>query len=423
MKNILLTVLVLPLIAWSCVREPAVAPSSVDQLSIMSSVESSGEIWVDLADPSGKFSISAVATRINVTNNVFETSDKIGLYVAEWQGASASTQVKTNLEPSGNQTDNHRYTYSATGTWTAPALANPLTWRKVSVFAYHPYSTPQADALNVPFIVREDQTSGISSLDYLMWGRGVSNDAGYTPATDIDPIVLGFEHKLAHVALDVTLPALFNGVAITSIDAAYVLGVPVSGGKLNMQNGVYTVSAAAADIKPVKMFKEAAGADLKVGKFSAVVAPCAAVAGREVIKIDYTGVPTSGSLYFYAGDAGFNFFANKLYKITLSTDEFGFAADLPVLSGDVETNTQVFTVRSSGADTWTVTSGDPAWITVGEDVVSPAWAGTITGVGEKICRIKVLKNTTGQSRMNKLILSKAGKTNVELVVFQQKNTL
>lgn len=427
MKKIHLLSLLILVFACSCNERPQVQLPAVSKLSIVSNVNSSGEVWCDLADPSGKsFAIRSVSTRIGVDNNIFEQGDQIGLYVAEWAGRDAASQAKTNLDSIGNQTDNHLFSYVTlpTNGWTSSVLTNPLTWRKVSVFAYHPYVASVANALQLPFAVREDQTGGILTTDYLMWGKGATNDAGYTPATDATPMVLNFDHKTAYVDLSVTLPSIFNGLSFASIDAAYVLGVPVEGNKLNLNDGVLTVSTAAADLKPVKMFKAAGTGNNLVGDFSAVITPTVIAAGKEIIKIDYTTAgAVKGSLYFYAGASGFKFDANNRYTITLKTSEFGFSSDLPEFTGDLETSTQLFIVRSTGTEEWTLTSGDPSWIQVALNDVTPVWANSVKATGEKTCRIKVLKNSTGLSRMNKLTLSATGKTSVELLVFQKKNTI
>lgn len=398
---------------------------SAEQLSIVTSVAQSESGWGELTAPSAQFKVGAVATRINVTDNVFEAGDRIGLYIVEWMGRDAATQVKAPLESSGNLADNHRYTYQTvpSATWLAPALPNPLTWRKVSVYAYYPYSTPISDALAFPFTVREDQRSGVNSQEYLMWAEGAANNAGYSPTTDPTPIALRFKHLTAHITVKVVLPAIYNGTTISTIDAAQVLDVPVTGNKLNLETGVLTRSVNVADIKPVQMQKKAGGNILE-GEFYAVVTPFSIAAGHEVIKIDYTGSPASGSLYLYAGSAGFNFLANHRYTLTLSTEEFGFASDLPEFSGDVMTDTHdVKVVSTDPALAWGMVSGDKTWVELSLDRVN--WGETIasTEKGTKSIPIKIHKNTTGQSRMTKVTLRAAGHTDVELVVFQKANTI
>lgn len=87
-----------------------------------------------------------------VTDWGYESQDKIGLYVVNYNGTTPGT-----LQNNGNHVNNMRFTYN--GTWTPD---NEIYWKdestKADFYCYFPYGTP-ADVTSYAFSVKEDQST------------------------------------------------------------------------------------------------------------------------------------------------------------------------------------------------------------------------------------------------------------------------
>lgn len=353
---------------------------------------------------SSKISIDPVAKTTK-----FTSGDKMGLYLVEWNMANTAA---TTLEGIGNQTDNHLYSYDGT-TWSAAALKNPLTYRKVSAYAYHPYTTTVANALSLSFTVNTDQSSGIKYTDYLMWGVGTANNTGYNPAKG-DKIGLTFSHKLTRLIINVTLPTTYNSQTIKSIDAVSTVACPV-GGTLKISDGTFTASTS---IGEVKMYRSDNKTKPLEGVFEAMVVPCSITQYKEVVRIDYTtSTGTKDKMYYYAATGGLTLSANQIYTLTLKTSELSFESELPIFPASPITTNSIKVVCST-AKAWTVTSNNTDWLKVNlVNTGNFTNSITATNAGQTIY-VQTAVNTTGQPRIGSLKLSSAGFSDREIVVRQ-----
>lgn len=337
----------------------------------------------------------------------FDKYDKIGVYLAEW---SMNNSAATPLIASGNQNDNQRYTLSDLQKWEGK-LTNPLTWRKVSAFAYHPYVDPVNDALALTFTPRADQSAGITSADYLMWGAGTTNGAGYAPAKG-DQIVLKFTHKLTRLVANITLPTTYNSSTITGFKGVYSIACPVNG-TLNIANGTFTPSTTLGE---VKMARTDGGSGL-TGTFDAMVIARTIPQYTQVMRVEYTGTPADGALYYYAATGGLNLLEGQIHTITLSTTEFGFSPEQAAAFTTAE-EIQEYQVVSSSNVAWTLGNNSNAWLSV-----SLTQGGTFTTslaaqTGTKTIFVKAAANATGQPRLGSLKLTGTGFTDRELLLRQ-----
>ncbi len=104
-----------------------------------------------------------IASRVSETS--FESGDKVGLFVVNYNGSSAGT-----LQNTGNHADNVKFTYSST--WTPE---REIYWKdettKADFYCYYPYATV-TDVAAYKFSVAEDQSTeaNYKASDFL-WGK------------------------------------------------------------------------------------------------------------------------------------------------------------------------------------------------------------------------------------------------------------
>lgn len=108
--------------------------------------------------------ITPIATR--ATDSGFETNDRIGLYVVNYNGDTPGT-----LLSGGNHVDNMQFTYN--GTWS-PSTA--IYWKDESTpadfYCYYPYGNAPTDVSVFPFEAMADQSTetNYKASDF-MWGK------------------------------------------------------------------------------------------------------------------------------------------------------------------------------------------------------------------------------------------------------------
>lgn len=181
----------------------------------------------------------------------FESNDAIGLYVVNYDGATAGM-----LKDKGNHVDNMRFTY--TGSWTPDT---PIYWKDdethADFYLFHPYKAVSSVSA-MPFDVATDQSSeaGYKASD-LLWGK----------ATDATPTATAIGIPASHVMsrIDVRVEA-GNGFTRESLAAANV-SVKVNGlqckSTVNLATGTVTATGERVSISPLT----------KDGSYVAIVAP------------------------------------------------------------------------------------------------------------------------------------------------------
>lgn len=135
-------------------------------------------------------------------NAVFEDGNHIGIYAVEG----------TNVLGGAEHASNIKYTKSAGGWDSALPISFPVGGSELSFYAYYPYQTI-SNAKAIEFAVATDQSSGISSSDFMV---ATATGNGNTQST----VNLTFHHQLALV--QVTLYS-----ENTDFDAAKISGVSI----------------------------------------------------------------------------------------------------------------------------------------------------------------------------------------------------
>ena len=141
------------------------------------------------------------------TDATFETGDKIGLYVVNYDGQQAG-----NLQNTGNHVNNMRFVYNSS--WT-PDQA--IYWKddetKADFYAYYPYSGSVSVSGHV-FNVKADQASvdNYKASDFL-WGKS----SGVSPTEQAVNITLNHVFSCAQVKVE---PG--NGFTQAALDEAAI---------------------------------------------------------------------------------------------------------------------------------------------------------------------------------------------------------
>jgi hypothetical protein len=150
--------------------------------------------------------IAVYPSNSRVTDNSFDTSDQIGIYV---------TSNEESLLTGGNEINNATFVYNG-GSWTSP---KKVYWNEGShnVYAYYPYQNEISDINNMNFLVSEDQSTQAkySASDFL-WSS-VKN-----VTASADPVKLQFSHILSKVIVKLEKGDDFEG-EIPSNCMVYIL--------------------------------------------------------------------------------------------------------------------------------------------------------------------------------------------------------
>lgn len=165
--------------------------------------------------------VSPNATR--VADGVFETNDKLGLYVTDY--ADAATPAP--LQISGNRANNEVMTYNGTS-W---ATNRPIYWgeSKSDVYAYYPYMDI-VDVDEQPFSVATDQSveNAYEDSDFL-WAKaaGVAQTGG--------AVSLQMKHQMSRLV--VKIMAGEDYVGSLPADATVHLHSTVTDARISLANG------------------------------------------------------------------------------------------------------------------------------------------------------------------------------------------
>ena len=154
----------------------------------------------------GVMSISALypGARTRATESGFENGDKIGIYVTDYNGETASP-----LQISGNWANNVAATYDG----SAWSTSKKIYWsdNKMDVYGYYPYLTPTSIDEH-PFSIALDQSTertadalgGYEASDFL-WAKaeGVSQSE--------ETVALQFKHRCSKLIVQLVKGSSYDG--------------------------------------------------------------------------------------------------------------------------------------------------------------------------------------------------------------------
>lgn len=179
-----------------------------------------------------------VGTR--VTDWGYESQDKIGLYVVNYNGTTPGT-----LQNNGNHVNNMRFTYN--GTWT---LDNEIYWKdestKADFYCYFPYGTP-ADVTSYAFSVKEDQSTetAYKACEFLY-----SKTSGVAPTAEAVNITT--KHMFSCAVINVKAGNGFTDETLAQSAISVKMNGIKTGATINLTNGIATATGTAKTILPLE---------------------------------------------------------------------------------------------------------------------------------------------------------------------------
>ncbi len=222
------------------------------------------------------------------TDTGFETNDRIGLYVVNYNGSSPQ-----NLLENGNHVDNMGFTY--TGLWTPDS---PIFWKDdvthADFYIYYPYS-PDANVSAHPFKIQANQSTetAYKASDYLI---GKAENVAPTSSA----IAILANHLMSRVNISL---APGNGFTKESLAAADI-SVRINGLKtestINLSSGVITAKGNATAITPLR----------DQDSYKAIVIP------QTVEESDLISVTVDGREFKFK--KGFTFESGKSHQFTIT---------------------------------------------------------------------------------------------------------
>lgn len=229
-----------------------------------------------------------VITNTRVTDYGYESLDKIGLFVVNYNGETPGA-----LQSTGNYVHNMRFTYNESGLWKADT---DIYWKdestKADFYCYFPHTASLSNLSAYNFIVKEDQsTEQAYKNSEFLYGK----KAGVSPT---DKAVEITTNHLFSCAVITVQPG--NGFTTESLQKA-AISVKMNNIKteasIDLAKGTATASGAARSIIPLK--------DANALSYKALIVPQTAsadnfitvnIAGRDFnLKKDFTFV--SGKRY------------------------------------------------------------------------------------------------------------------------------
>lgn len=168
------------------------------------------------------FNVLVPGIQTKVTNDAFEASDVIGLYVTDY----ADETTPMPLQISGNRANNLSVTFDG-AVWTPEQT---IYWGegKSDVYAYYPYIDKMSEIDNHLFSVATDQTVEYEASDFL-WAKaeGVKQADG--------PVTLAMNHLMSKLTLRIM--AGEDYVGSLPDDAVVLLHNTVTDARLDLTNG------------------------------------------------------------------------------------------------------------------------------------------------------------------------------------------
>lgn len=176
-------------------------------------------------------------TATRATDTSFETGDRIGLYVVNYEGSTPGS-----LLPSGNYADNAAFTYQ--GQWTP---ATPLYWQDETTpadfYCYYPYQGTAQDPSKWAFEVKADQSTeaAYKASDFL-WGK-TSNVKPTANAVNIT-----MRHLLSCAAVQVVAGSGFTEEKLAAADIQVRLNGVTCQATINLNDGTTTAGSTTGSV-------------------------------------------------------------------------------------------------------------------------------------------------------------------------------
>ena len=247
----------------------------------------------------GQISISLDCGIANIANKAtdaaFETGDRIGLYVVNYNGDTAGS-----LQSAGNHVDNMPFSYSG-NTWTSQSS---VYWEDdttpADFYAYFPYASTVADITAYPAEIKTNQsTASAYDSSNALWGK----TAKQKPTASAVHITLA--PLFSRIVVNLTAGKGFTTTDLADADIQVVLNNAHHKAILNLAQGTATPTGGSSDIRFLR--------DSDGQSFRAWVVP-------QDIALHIT-VTINGNPYTIEQE--FSFESGKQHSFTLTVDKNG----------------------------------------------------------------------------------------------------
>lgn len=243
------------------------------------------------------------------TDASFETGDAVGLYVVNYNGATAGS-----LTLSGNHVNNMRFVFSTA--WTPD---QPIYWKDdvtpADFYVYYPYSAVTNIAAH-PFAVQTDQSTetGYKQSEFL-WGK----TANVAPTESTVGVTT--RHLFSNAIVKLVAGDGFTQEQVDASGATVKLLNVVVQSQIHLATGTATAAGTASTIQ---MRDEGT-------RFRALVVPQSVTAGTPLVTVKMEGLNYTMSLA-----ADLTFTANKQHTLTVTVKKKASGIDIGIDNWDTD---------------------------------------------------------------------------------------
>lgn len=185
--------------------------------------------------------INANAAGTRVTDNSFDTGDRVGIFVVNYDSGTPGT-----LDMSGNHVNNMGFTYS--GNWTADT---PIYWKDdkthADFYLYYPYSASLSSVTAMPFDVKSDQ----SSLENYKASELLQGKTLNVAPTESE-VAITAQHLMSQANIYLQNGNGFTAESLAAAQVAVKINGALTHSTVNIASGEISVSGDATSITPLK---------------------------------------------------------------------------------------------------------------------------------------------------------------------------
>lgn len=220
-----------------------------------------------------RFAPQFFANNTKATESAFESGDKIGLFVTQYNGVDAFP-----LQISGNYSNNSAVTFNGTKWSAQPAIF----WAdgRFDIYAYYPYQT-LISVDEQPFSVALDQStaengevlSGYEASDFL-WANNIG-------VTKMDIVPLVFKHKMSKLIVNLVKGEGYTGEI--PADAIVRIHNTVPASYIDLASGVVTKN-------PYESPKSVTAKKISTGAYAAIIVPQRITSRLPLVEVLSSGV-------------------------------------------------------------------------------------------------------------------------------------
>ena len=189
--------------------------------------------------PAEKLPITLTTQLSRITDNSFDSGDKIGVYVVNYSGGTAST-----LKNSGNHVNNMCFTYS--GTWNPDT---PIYWADNSTHAdfyvYHPYVSSVADVTKLAFTAMDNQSA---ESDYKKSDFVYGKTANVAPTAEAVKVMTS--HMMSNMHITVKPGNGFTAESLKAADVKVAVNGLKTNATINLSTGIISATGDAKTCTP-----------------------------------------------------------------------------------------------------------------------------------------------------------------------------